>query len=73
MFLCLKIMKPVAKCGFVNQDFDWDIMPKGLVPALWLLPESFEELRLIFKANESPLEKWPGTLFGHVFHGRLYR
>ena len=43
------------------------------MPGLWLLPEGLEELRLTFKANESPLEEWPGTLFGHVIHGTISR
>ena len=40
---------------------------------LWLLPECLEELRLTLKANKSPLEKCPGTLFGCVVHGSLLR
>ena len=48
-------------------------MPERGIPGLWLLPESLEEVRLIFKANEIPLEKWPGILFAHVVHGSLSR
>ena len=48
-------------------------MPEGGMPRLWLASESLEELRLTFEANKSPLEKWPGTVFGHVDHGSLSR
>ena len=48
-------------------------MPEGDMPGLWLSPESFEELRLTFEANKSSLEKWPGTLFGHMVHASLSR
>ena len=36
-------------------------------------PPSWFSSRLTFKANESPLEEWPGTLFGHVIHGSISR
>ena len=48
-------------------------MHKEGMSGLLLLPERLEDLRLIFKANKSPLEKWPHTLLGHVVHGSLSR
>ena len=44
-------------------------MPEGGMPGLWLLLENLEELRVTFQTDKSPLEKWPGTLFGRVVHG----
>ena len=38
-----------------------------------VVPRSLEKLKLTFEANKSPLEKWPGTFFGHVVHGSLSR
>ena len=55
--LCIKPIKPIANGGFVNQDFDWNVMPEESMLGLWLLPGSLEELGLTFKASESPLEK----------------
>ena len=56
-FLCIKPISPVVNGGFVNQDFDWNVMPEESMLGLWLLPGSLEELGLTFKASESPLEK----------------
>ena len=47
----------VSNYGFSNQDFDWNIMPEGGMPGLWLLPESLEELKSTLETNKSPLEK----------------
>ena len=68
-----KTIKLVSNCGFNNQDFDWNVMPEGGMPGLWLLPESLEKLRLTLETSKGPLEKWPGTLFGHVVRGSLSR
>ena len=73
MFLCIKPARPVAIGGFINQDFDWNVMPEEGMTGIWLLPESLEEPRLTLKAKESPLEKWLGTLSGCVVHGSLSR
>ena len=68
-FLCIKPLKPSSTCGFVNQDIDWNVMPAGATPRLWLLTESLGGLRWNFKANKSPLEKCIATLFGLSVHG----
>ena len=48
-------------------------MSEGDIPGLWMSPEGFKELRLTFKADKSPLEKQPNTLFGHMVHVSLFR
>ena len=56
---------------FLNQAFDWTVMPEG--GTTLVVTRTLEELRLTFKANEGPLEKWPGTLSGCVVHSSLSR
>ena len=51
------MQRPVINDGFVNQDFDWNVMPEGGMSRFWLSPEGPEELGLTFKASESPQEK----------------
>ena len=70
--LCIKPVRPVADGGFVNRDFDWNVVPEGSMCGPWLSPESLKELRLTFKASESLLEK-PGTMVSCTVHGSLSR
>ena len=64
---------PVSKCGFINQASVWNVLIERAMPGLCMSPESFKELWLTFEASKSPLEKWPGTLFGHMAHSSLSR
>ena len=48
-------------------------MSEGGMLGFWVSPESLEELRLTFEANEDPLEQWSCTLFGFMVHGSLSR
>ena len=44
-----------------------------VMPGLWMPLESLKELKCTFEANNSPLEKQPGTLLSHTVHGSLSR
>ena len=52
-FLCINPLRPVINGGFVNQDFDWNVMPEGGMSRVWLTPEGPEELGLTCKARKS--------------------
>ena len=54
--------------ALITKIFDWKVMPEAGRPGLWSLPDSLED-----EANESPLENWPGALFGSVVHVSLFR
>lgn len=73
-FLCIKPIRPVTNSGFVNQDFDWNVMPEGGMYGFWSSPESPEELGLTCEeASLSPHTKKPGILVGCAVHSSLSR
>ena len=41
-FLCINPLRPVINGGFVNRDFDWNVMPEGGMYGVWSSPESPE-------------------------------
>ena len=63
----------VLNRDFINKVSVWNVMIKRDMPGLWMSPESLKESRLTLEANGSPLQKWPGSLFGHVVHDSLSR
>lgn len=73
MFLSINSIRPVFTFGFINQDFDYNAMSKKVMHGCWISPVSLKELRLTFRANQSPLQKWSDTLLGHIVHSSLSR
>ena len=58
--------------GFINQDFDWNVMSEKDICTLWILSKSFKEIRLSLETNKILLEKQPGTLLIYMVYGSLY-
>ena len=72
-FLYNRYIKPISNYGFINQDFDCNVMFERDMPGVWMSPESFKESGMTLKADKSPWEKQPGTLLIHAVHGTFSR